>query len=61
MVVYFGIESVVYYILVVNFNSKFVSEIDLEECDEIIVMVFLDDEGFNWNIDINIVVNLLCK
>ena len=32
-----------------------------EEYDQISVMVFLDDEGFDWNSDINKTVNLLRK
>eukprot|EP00903_Cladosiphon_okamuranus_P000348 g346.t1 len=60
-VAYLGTESAAHYILAANLNSKSVSEIDLEDCDEITAMVFLDDEGFNWNTDINTVVNLLRK
>lgn len=60
-VAYLGTENAAHYILAANLNSKSVSEIDLEDCDEITAMVFLDDEGFNWNTDINTVVNLLRK
>jgi HAD superfamily hydrolase (TIGR01450 family) len=31
----------------------------LEDCDDISAFVFLDDEGFDWNYDINKVINLL--
>jgi HAD superfamily hydrolase (TIGR01450 family) len=36
-----------------------VSEVDLNDVDDINAFVFLDDEGFDWNRDINKTVNLL--
>ena len=36
-------------------------EVDLNDIDDITAFVFLDDEGFDWNTDINKTVNLLRK
>ncbi len=60
-VAYLGTENAAHYILAANLNSIPVSEIDLANCEDITAMVFLDDEGFDWNRDINTTVNLLRK
>lgn len=60
-VAYLGTQSAAHYILAANLNSIPVSKIDLEDCEDITAMVFLDDEGFDWNSDINTTVNLLRK
>ena len=38
-----------------------IRDIDLNDIDDIKCLVFLDDEGFDWNQDINKVINLLRK
>lgn len=60
-VAYLGTENAAHYILAANLNSIPVSEVDLSNCEDITAMVFLDDEGFDWNRDINTTVNLLRK
>ncbi len=60
-VAYLGTENAAHYILAANLNSIAVSKIDLADCSDITAMVFLDDEGFDWNRDINTTVNLLRK
>lgn len=60
-VAYLGTENAAHYILAANLNSIPVSEVDLTNCEDIGAMVFLDDEGFDWNTDINTTVNLLRK
>lgn len=60
-VAYLGTASAAHYILDANLHSIPVSEVDLHDCSHISAMVFLDDEGFDWNTDINSTVNLLRK
>jgi HAD superfamily hydrolase (TIGR01450 family) len=56
---YLGTENAAEYILHIDRNSVPIGAIDLNDCDDIAAFVFLDDEGFDWNIDINKTINLL--
>ncbi|MEJ7827065.1 MAG: HAD-IIA family hydrolase [Segetibacter sp.] len=56
---YLGTENSAYYILQSGLEHISVSDIDLLSIDDISAFVFLDDEGFDWNVDINKTVNLL--
>jgi len=58
-IAYLGTENSAYYILQSGLEHIAVRDIDLEHVDDISAFVFLDDEGFDWNIDINKTVNLL--
>ena len=58
-IAYLGTESAASYILESGNTSVPAREVDLENADEIDAFVFLDDEGFDWNRDINTTVNLL--
>ena len=58
-VAYLGTESAASYILESGNTSIPAREVDLDKADEIDAFVFLDDEGFDWNRDINTTVNLL--
>jgi HAD superfamily hydrolase (TIGR01450 family) len=60
-VAYLGTQSAAQYILDADLESVPVGELDLEATDDIVAMVFLDDEGFDWNVDINKTVNLIRK
>ncbi|TXB66584.1 HAD-IIA family hydrolase [Phaeodactylibacter luteus] len=60
-VAYLGTPDAAAYILRADCPSVPVSDIDLDDIDDISAMVFLDDEGFDWNQDINKTVNLLRK
>ncbi|MFT5833028.1 MAG: HAD superfamily hydrolase (TIGR01450 family) [Cognaticolwellia sp.] len=60
-VAYLGTKNAAQYILQADLEAVAVSDIDLENIDDISAMVFLDDEGFDWNTDINKTVNLLRK
>ncbi len=60
-VAYLGTENAAHYILQANLDSIPVSEVNLNRLEEITALVFLDDEGFDWNKDINLTVNLLRK
>lgn len=58
-IAYLGTESSAEYILQSGLETIPVREVDLENADDITAFVFLDDEGFDWNYDINTTVNLL--
>lgn len=60
-VAYLGTENSASYILKSGLDHIAVRDIDFDNLDEITACVFLDDEGFDWNTDINRVVNLLRK
>lgn len=58
-IAYLGTENSAHYILQSGLEHIPVHDIDLKKLDEISAFVFLDDEGFDWNTDINKTVNLL--
>ncbi len=58
-IAYLGTENSAHYILQSGLQHISVRDIDLNNIDDISAFVFLDDEGFNWNTDINKTINLL--
>lgn len=56
---YLGTENSAHYILQSGLEHIPVRDINLKKLDEVSAFVFLDDEGFDWNTDINKTVNLL--
>ncbi len=60
-VAYLGTEKSAHYIETANLKTIPVRNIDLNHIDHIESFAFLDDEGFNWNDDINKTINLLRK
>lgn len=60
-VAYLGTEQSAHYIETAGLETLPISKLDLNDVDDIRCMVFLDDEGFDWNHDINKVINLLRK
>lgn len=58
-VAYLGTENSAHYILQSGKQSIAVRDINLEDIDDIAGFAFLDDEGFDWNVDINKTVNLI--
>ena len=58
-IAYLGTENSAHYILQSGLEHIPVSDVDLKKLDDISALVFLDDEGFDWNTDINKTVNLL--
>ncbi len=58
-IAYLGTENSASYILQSGLEHISVKDIDLDAIDDIAAFVFLDDEGFDWNYDINKTVNLL--
>jgi len=60
-VAYLGTEGSAHYIETAGLQTVAVKNIDLNNIDHIESFAFLDDEGFNWNEDINKTINLLRK
>ncbi len=60
-VVYFGTEQSAHYIETLGLSTVSISDLDLEQYDEISALCLLDDEGFDWNKDLTKAVNLLRK
>lgn len=60
-VAYLGTENSAHYIETAGLKTVAVKDIDLNDLDHIESFAFLDDEGFNWNDDINKTINLLRK
>jgi len=60
-VAYLGTENSAHYIETAGLTTIAVKNIDLNNIDHIESFAFLDDEGFNWNEDINKAINLLRK
>jgi HAD superfamily hydrolase (TIGR01450 family) len=58
-VAYLGTPNAAQYILQANLECVPISEVENHDLDTIMAMVFLDDEGFDWNYDINKTVNLI--
>ena len=58
-VAYLGTENSAHYIETADLKTLPISELTLENIGEVSALVLLDDEGFDWNIDINKAVNLL--
>lgn len=58
-VAYLGTEASAHYLQEVGLHTMSIADVDLNACQDINALVFLDDEGFDWNRDINKIVNLL--
>ncbi|MFT6866530.1 MAG: HAD superfamily hydrolase (TIGR01450 family) [Cyclobacteriaceae bacterium] len=58
-IAYLGTSQSAHYIETIGLKTISVSDVDLNNVGDISTVVFLDDEGFDWNTDINKVVNLL--
>lgn len=60
-VVYLGTESSAHFIEEAGLKTISISNLDLENHEEMSALVLLDDEGFDWNTDLSKAVNLLRK
>ncbi len=58
---YLGTKKSAHYIESVGLKTVHISDIDLDDLEQIESFAFLDDEGFDWNNDINKTINLLRK
>jgi HAD superfamily hydrolase (TIGR01450 family) len=60
-VAYLGTESSAHYLETTGLKTLPISQLDLADVADINALVLLDDEGFDWNTDLNKTVNLLRK
>ena len=60
-IAYLGTENSAEYILQSGLEHIPVRDVDLDNLESISAFVFLDDEGFDWNTDIDKTVNILRK
>lgn len=60
-VAYLGTPDSASYLDTGNLIPLPISELDIDDCDHVEALVFLDDEGFDWKTDLNKTVNLLRK
>ncbi len=58
-VAYIGTWRSAHYIEILGLETVPISKLDLDDIEDIRCLVFLDDEGFDWNKDINKAINLL--
>lgn len=58
-IAYMGTENSARYILQAGLEHISIADVNMEQVDDISAFVFLDDEGFDWNTDINKAINLL--
>ncbi|MEQ9440251.1 MAG: TIGR01459 family HAD-type hydrolase [Cyclobacteriaceae bacterium] len=58
-VAYLGTPQSVHYLESLELKTLSIRDMELEQAEEIEALVFLDDEGFDWNHDLNKVLNLL--
>jgi HAD superfamily hydrolase (TIGR01450 family) len=61
IVAYLGTEGSAHYIESLGLHTIPVSEVNSSNIDKVNALIFLDDEGFDWQNDLNIAVNLLRK
>ncbi len=60
-VAYLGTENSAHYIETIGLKTQAIGKLNLNDIGDINALVLLDDEGFDWNHDINKVINLLRK
>jgi len=60
-VAYLGTANSAHYIETAGLKTLSISQLDLNTISEVNALVMLDDEGFDWNTDLNKTVNLLRK
>lgn len=60
-VAYLGTEKSAHYLETSGLKTLPISQVDLKDVADINALVLLDDEGFDWNTDLNKTVNLLRK
>jgi HAD superfamily hydrolase (TIGR01450 family) len=56
---FLGTQASAHYIEAIGLKTISIKDVDLSDSEEISALVLLDDEGFDWNNDINKAINLL--
>ena len=60
-VAYLGTPESAHYIETLGLKTVSITDLDLNDAQEVSALVFLDDEGYDWNQEINKTINLLRK
>lgn len=60
-VAYLGTRNSAHYLETAGLNALSIADLNLDNSDDISALVFMDDEGFDWNSDLNKTLNLLRK
>jgi HAD superfamily hydrolase (TIGR01450 family) len=60
-IAYLGTEASAHYIDNEGLKTVSISNLDLENCSDISALVLLDDEGYDWNVDLIKALNLIRK
>lgn len=60
-IAYLGTDASAHYIQKEGLETVSIKDLDIENCSDISALVFLDDEGYDWNYDLNKTLNLLRK
>ncbi len=58
-VAYLGTKQSAHYLQTSGINTISIADLDLENASDISALVFMDDEGYDWQLDINKALNLL--
>ena len=61
IVAYLGTNDSAHYIETLGLTTVSIDKLELDQVDNISAVVLLDDEGYDWNHDINKAINLLRK
>lgn len=61
IVAYLGTQASAHYLEQLGLQTVSIRDLNLAYCDEVSALVFMDDEGFDWNTDLTKTVNLLRK
>ncbi|MFA7473442.1 MAG: TIGR01459 family HAD-type hydrolase [Spirosomataceae bacterium] len=61
VVAYLGTKNSAHYLETAGLKALSINDLSLENVDEVSALVFMDDEGFDWDTDLNKTVNLLRK
>lgn len=60
-IAYLGTDASAHYIQKEGLETVSIKDLDIDNCSDISALVFLDDEGYDWNYDLNKTLNLLRK
>lgn len=60
-IAYLGTNASAHYIQKEGLETVSIKDLDIDNCSDISALVFLDDEGYDWNYDLNKTLNLLRK
>ena len=61
LVAYIGTDNSAHYIETLGLKTISIREVNLDDATQINALVFMDDEGFDWNTDLTKTLNLLRK